>query len=239
MKDEKGSVIVIALGALFVIALAGFGVWRYLDTKKAEDNVANLDATQEITDIQQPATNSPETMDSVETPSGFVRYEHAAAGFSFSYPASWGNIEIKPFDSPNTDGRYLYGIFSKNPDVHFGGDHEDYSHDGRGYAPTDHPGYVQRNSRYYMYSGFGKTGKLTEIENATSLEKLQAANTTGLYQKEAFIGDEYDSRQKYDIVRFNLTRSPYFGVNLVLKVESADSETRKLFLEAAKTFTLE
>lgn len=33
MKNEKGSVVVIALGVLFVVALAGFGVWRYADSQ--------------------------------------------------------------------------------------------------------------------------------------------------------------------------------------------------------------
>lgn len=237
--DEKGSTVVIALAVLFVVALAGFGIWRYFDTKGSEDTVANLDAGQRITDPQQPGTDSPTKTDLVETPRGFVRYKHEAAGFSFAYPASWGNVEIKPFDSRSKDGSYLYGVFSDNPDVYFGGDREDYSHDGRGYAPTDYPGYVQQGSRYYMYSGYGKTGKLTEIENAVSLEKLEAINTSGLYQKEALTGDEYDSIQKYDIVRFNLTKSPYFGVNFALKVERTDNVTRKQFLETAQNFKVQ
>lgn len=221
-RNQIGSVGILSIVLiLLVLGLGGFAAWRYFDENK--------------TDTPQ---TSQQASSADELPEGFVLYENQEAGFSFGYPREWGEVRIEEFDSPSKGDTYLYAIFSNNDNTHFGGDRQDYSHDGRGRVPTDSPGYVKSGLSYLFYSEFGKKGELVEIENASSLEEIEAANTTGLYQKGAVFGDEIESLQQYDIVRYNLDQYPYFGVNFVLSVNESDQEEQKQFIDTVTTFKL-
>lgn len=163
-------------------------------------------------------------------PAGFTFYENATLGFKFAYPSGWGTVSVATTPMGGVGGHYLVGSFSANPNVTFGGNATDYVVAGRDGIPTDNPGYLQANSRFYnvqiwtFHPGSGPNEPQEDLFPITEASTLKnGCNAKGLVT-------QYPANElidySYDLVRFNLQpTNQYYGVNFVFKNPDAALRT--------------
>ena len=162
-----------------------------------------------------------------DLPAGYTWYENADLGYKFAYPSSWGAVSLATTPVGGTSGHYAFGTFASNPNVIFGGNATDYVVNARDGMPTDNPGYLQANNKFYdvqlwkLHEGATDTPMedLHPITEPTALKNgcnTKAAVTQ--YPKYELIGYAYDA------ARFNLQPTNlYYGVNVILKNPDAAS----------------
>jgi hypothetical protein len=163
-----------------------------------------------------------------DLPAGYTWYENAELGYKFAYPSTWGAVTLATTHMGGTSGHYAFGAFASNTNFIFGGNATDYVVSARDGIPTDNPGYLQANNKFYavqiwkLHEGPGVDTPMEDlhpIEEPTVLKNgcnVKAAVTQ--YPEFEIIGYAYDQ------ARINLqSNNLYYGVNLVLKNPTAAS----------------
>jgi len=161
-----------------------------------------------------------------DLPAGYTWYENEDLGYKFAYPSAWGAVTLATTPMGGTAGHYAQISFASHTAVTLGGNATDYIVNARGGIPTDNPGYLQANNKFYgvqiwkLHEGPGVDTPMYDlhlIEEPTVLKNgcnIKAAVTQ--YPETEFLG------YAYDVARINLQPTNlYYGVNVVVKNPNA------------------
>lgn len=231
-SKAKNKLLLIPIILLVSIAPAiAIYIWQNNKVKdlQSSQNSADQSANPQKESESSTAPNKP--------PAGYKFYEDKQRGFKFAYPEAWGEVVISP-DTAGGSGEYLYGTFSSNRNIHFGGRGENYRTAGRGGMPTDQAAFKKINSKAFWISPTTSNdsnedqGYVKPVEDGYSFSKT--FNSEALLTKTAyseFTGFAYDS------VSFNLGEDKnVYAISLIIKNPNAD--TRAQVESITKSFEL-
>lgn len=174
-------------------------------------------------------------------PAGFTFYENSDLGYRFAYPASWGSVAVITTAVGSETGNYVMGRFSANENAWFGGNAVNYTVNGRDGIPTDLPGYLKADSKFYTV-GLWKFNTGTGVEDRTTLyplappyEEKTGCNATALIRH--WDASEVSTIGPATIAAFNLKpTNAYYGVNFVLNHPTTESSDQ--FDKLVRSFQL-
>jgi len=199
--NNKGFGIVEGILIVAVVALLGFVGF------KAYQNYTTEDA-----DNSQQVTKRADKKEKVVESKNIKTYTSEIAGFSFDYPAAWGEAKESEFES-DQQGSYLYVTFSDREGITIGGNGSDYKSPGRGKSPLDDPGYIGSNGGFKSPGKFGDSKTLKVDGTVSTKGKGDCIYST-------MEGEMNDTGVA--AYRCNLNKSPYYGVNFSLNAPTDD-----------------
>ena len=199
--NNKGFGIVEGVLIIAVVTLLGFVGFKAYQNYTAED-----------ADNSQQVTKRANKKEKVVENKNIKTFTSEAAGFSFDYPAAWGEAKESEFEN-DQKGTYLYISFSDREGITVGGNGSDYKSLGRGRSPLDDPGYIGSSGNFKSPGKFGDSKDLKVDGTVSTKGKGDCIYST----TEGEMGDTGIAAY-----RCNLSKGPYYGVNFSLNAPTGD-----------------